>query len=38
MTSNTEISGLNGIQNKSDESRRTRSITFRLDSSILDEL
>jgi hypothetical protein len=38
MNSNTEISGVNGIQNKSDKCRRTRSITFRLDSSILDEL
>jgi hypothetical protein len=38
MNNNTEISGLNGIQHKSDESRRTRSITFQLDSSILDEL
>src|SRR5918995_1806780 len=38
MNNNTEISGLNGIQHKSDESRRTRSITFRLDSYILEEL
>src|SRR5919108_4812779 len=38
MNNNAEISGLNGIQHKSDQSRGTRSITFRLDSAILDEL
>jgi hypothetical protein len=38
MNNNAEISGLNGIQHKSNQSRGTRSITFRLDSAILDEL
>ena len=35
---NTEISGLNGMQHQSNQSKKTRSVTFRLDSSILDEL
>jgi hypothetical protein len=35
---NTEISGLNSMQHQSNQSKKTRSVTFRLDSSILDEL
>ena len=35
---NTGISGLNGMQHQSNQSKKTRSVTFRLDSSILDEL
>ena len=35
---NTEISGLNGMQHQSNQSKKTRSVTFRLDSSIVDEL
>src|SRR5688572_23204902 len=38
MNDNTEISGLNSMQHQSDKSRKTRSVTFRLDSSILNEL
>ena len=35
---NTEISGLNSMHHQSNQSKKTRSVTFRLDSSILDEL
>src|SRR5829696_2267892 len=38
MNDNTELSGLSNIQHQSDQSKRTRSVTFRLDSSVLDEL
>jgi hypothetical protein len=38
MNDNTELSGLNDMQHQSDQSKKTRSVTFRLDSSILDEL
>ena len=35
---NTEISRLNGMQRQYNQSKKTRSVTFRLDSLILDEL
>ena len=35
---NTDISGLNSMQHQSNQSKKTRSVTCRLDSSILDEL
>lgn len=38
MNDNTEHSDSNNIQHQSDQSKKTRSVTFRLDSSILDEL
>lgn len=38
MNDNTELSDSNNIQHQSDQSKKTRSVTFRLDSSILDEL
>jgi len=38
MNDNTELSGLSNIQHQSDQSKKTRSVTFRLDSSVLDEL
>ncbi|HEX6029413.1 MAG TPA: hypothetical protein VFY64_10270 [Nitrososphaeraceae archaeon] len=38
MKDNTELSGSNEMQHQSDQSKKTRSVTFRLDSSILDEL
>jgi predicted HicB family RNase H-like nuclease len=38
MNDNTELGNQNGKQYQSDQSKKTRSVTFRLDSSILDEL
>ena len=38
MNDNTELSNSSNIQHQSDQSKKTRSVTFRLDSSILDEL
>ena len=38
MNDNTKLSGLNDMQHQSDQSKKTRSVTFRLDSSVLDEL
>jgi hypothetical protein len=38
MNDNTELSDSSNIQHQSDQSKKTRSVTFRLDSSILDEL
>src|SRR5215207_10229146 len=38
MNDNTELSGLSNMQHQSDQSKKTRSVTFRLDSSVLDEL
>jgi hypothetical protein len=38
MNDNTELSDSSNIAHQSDQSKRTRSVTFRLDSSILEEL
>jgi hypothetical protein len=38
VNDDTELGGLNGMQHQSDQSKKTRSVTFRLDSSVLDEL
>jgi hypothetical protein len=38
MRDNSEVGGLNRMQHQSDQSKKTRSVTFRLDSSVLDDL
>ena len=38
MNDNTELSRSNEMQHQSDQSKKTRSVTFRLDSFVLDEL
>src|SRR5215208_1671514 len=38
MSDNTELSHSNEMHHQSDQSKKTRSVTFRLDSSVLDEL
>ena len=38
MNENSGLDSLNGMQHQSNQSKKTKSVTFRLDSSILDEL
>ena len=38
MNDNTEISGSNSMQHQYNQSKKTRSVTFRLDSLVIDEM